>query len=167
MPNANTAFTLKCKVLLFLSYWKMEPSNTTATNDFWKYHNSNSLYAQFDQNKLKVSLYFARRKRNDAGPSLWKNKKNKNANATQAVCSRCLFLPPQFTAGINMCWQTTSGSQDSIIYHWLNSGALNREPRFIRLTQLIFMQAYFTTLHEWHAPAATQVNTALCSVMVI
>ena len=60
-----------------------------------------------------------------------------------AVCSRHQYV-----------LTNDHGRQDSIIYHWLNSRALNREPGFIQLTQLIFMQAYFITLHEWHAPAA-------------
>ena len=62
---------------------------------------------------------------------------------TSAVCSRHQYV-----------LTNDHSRQDSIIYHWLNSRALNREPGFIQSTQLIFMQAYFITLHGWHAPAA-------------
>lgn len=46
------------------------------------------------------------------------------------------------------------GRQDGIIYRWLNSRALNSEPRFTWLTQLIFMQAYIITVHGWHGLSA-------------
>lgn len=45
------------------------------------------------------------------------------------------------------------GRQDSIIYHILNSRALNKEPESVRLT-LNFTQAYIIALHGWHALAA-------------